>query len=158
MTQGIPYSVSLDLAGSITAQPDFETVIRESEKALAWLKARYADGGLELLRVPERRDDIEAARAAADRWNANTSDVAVLGIGGSSLGGKAIADLIPFAAVRKPRVTFFDNADPFTFKTALAAFDLRTTRFIAISKSGTTAETLAQTLAAAGAIEAAGGG
>ena len=78
--------------------------------------------------------------------------------GGSSLGGRALAELIPYGVTLTPRVTFFDNAEPFTFAAALKSFDLRTTRFIAISKSGGTAETLAQTLAAAGAIEAAGGG
>ena len=81
----------------------------------------------------------------------NTSDVAVLGIGGSSLGGQALAELLPVRpSAPKPRLTFFDNADPFTFAAALKSFDLRTTRFIAISKSGGTAETLSQTLAAVG--------
>jgi glucose-6-phosphate isomerase len=158
MTNPLPFSVSFDLASDVVAGPQFESALRESEAPLAWLRQSHADGSLELLRVPDRRDDIEAARVAADAWCANTSDVAVLGIGGSSLGGQALAELIPFGAVRKPRVIFFDNADPFTFKAALESFDLRTARFIAISKSGGTAETLSQTLAAAGAIEAAGGG
>lgn len=155
MTDTLPYSVSLDLAAGST---DFDSAVTAAEKPLAWLRQAHGDGSLELLRVPVRQDDIEAARATADQWCANTSDVAVLGIGGSSLGGRALAELLPFGAARKPHVTFFDNADPFTFAAALKTFDLRTTRFIAISKSGGTAETLSQTLAAAGAFEEAGGG
>jgi glucose-6-phosphate isomerase len=158
MTNPLPFSVSLDLAAGAVTAAVFENALAESESALAWLRAAYADKSLELLRVPERRDDIEAARKASSVWRENTSDVAVLGIGGSSLGGQALKELIPFGTEHKPRVTFFDNADPFTFAAALKTFDLRTSRFIAISKSGGTAETLSQTLAAAGAIDAAGGG
>ena len=158
MTNPLPFTVSLDLASGATGAVSYANALADSETALAWLRDAYASKSLELLRLPERRDDIEAARAAAQTWRGNTTDVAVLGIGGSSLGGRALAELIPFGAEQKPRVTFFDNADPFTFAAALKTFDLRSTRFIAISKSGGTAETLSQTLAAAGAIEAAGGG
>jgi glucose-6-phosphate isomerase len=158
MTNPLPFSVSLKLAAGTTGSAAYATALKETEKVLAALREAYAKSTLELLRVPERRDDIDAARAAADKWRGNTTDVAVLGIGGSSLGGRALAELIPFGAQLTPRVTFFDNADPFTFASALKSFDLRSTRFIAISKSGGTAETLSQALAAAGTIEAAGGG
>jgi glucose-6-phosphate isomerase len=57
-----------------------------------------------------------------------------------------------------PRVTFHDNPDPGSWAEALAHFDLKTTRFLVISKSGGTAETLMQALTAADAIEKAGGG
>jgi glucose-6-phosphate isomerase len=159
MRDSLPFSVSLDLAvGNGVEASDFEAALGETEGALAWLRDTHARSTLELLSIPSRRDDIAAARAAAEKWLSNTSDVAVLGIGGSSLGGQALAELIPFGAARTPSVTFFDNADPFTFEAALKTFDLRTTRFVAISKSGGTAETLSQTLGAAGAIDAAGGG
>ncbi|MGB8364770.1 MAG: glucose-6-phosphate isomerase [Rhizomicrobium sp.] len=159
MTQSLPFSVSLDFAFPGTAdRAGFDAALAEAENALGWLREAYARNTLELLHIPQRHDDIAAARAAAEKWAGNTTDVAVLGIGGSSLGGKALAELVPYGAARSPRVTFFDNADPFTFEAALASFDLRTTRFVAISKSGGTAETLSQTLAAAAAIDKAGGG
>ncbi|HUO91548.1 MAG TPA: hypothetical protein VMU22_01440 [Rhizomicrobium sp.] len=158
MTNPLPFTVSLALASGAVTAADFENALAESEAALTWLRESYAAKSLELLRVPERRDDIEAARKTAEAWRGNTTDVAVLGIGGSSLGGQALKELIPFGAEQRPRLTFFDNADPFTFAAALKSYDLRSTRFIAISKSGGTAETLSQALAAAGAIDAAGGG
>jgi glucose-6-phosphate isomerase len=155
----LPFAVSLDLAFSgDAARPAFEAALAESQSALDRLRDADARGALELLHVPARRDDIAAARAAVATWMGNTSDVVVLGIGGSSLGGQALAELLPYGAARTPHVRFFDNADPFTFEAALATFDLKTTRFVAISKSGGTAETLAQTLAAAAAIEKGGGG
>ena len=59
---------------------------------------------------PARTDDLRAAtkQAAALKGFAT---VAVLGIGGSSLGGQALTAL---RKVHKPFVEFHDNPDPFT--------------------------------------------
>jgi len=156
-----PFSVSQTLALEGAGAADaklYQAALAEAEAAVADLRTAYAKDSLELLRIPERRDDLEKASEAAEKLSQNTSDICILGIGGSSLGGQAIAELIPFGAHKKPRVHFFDNPDPFTFEAALSSFDLKATRFVSISKSGGTAETLMQTLAAAEAIEKAGGG
>ena len=79
--------------------------------------------------------------------------VAVLGIGGSSLGGQALTAL---RSKTTPGVEFHDNPDPFSWDAALKRFDLKKTHFIAISKSGGTAETLMQVLTAAEALKKAG--
>jgi glucose-6-phosphate isomerase len=136
----------------------FDAALAEASRGLAWLRQAHEKNTLELLRIPERRDDLAQAQEAAEVLSKNASVVAVLGIGGSSLGGQALADLVPFGSTRSPRVIFFDNIDPVTFDAALKSFDLRTARFVAISKSGGTAEPLVQTLAAADAIDKAGGG
>ena len=86
----------------------------------------------------------------------------VLGVGGSSLGGQTLAQLAGVGvrgieAFRAgPRLHFLDNLDPATYATLLDALPLATTRFIAISKSGGTGETLMQTAAALSAVKAAG--
>jgi glucose-6-phosphate isomerase len=54
-----------------------------------------------------------------------------------------------------PRLHFMDNLDPATYGGLLAKLPLATTRFIAISKSGGTGETLMQTIAALDAVKAA---
>ncbi len=154
----LPFSISLDLAlggPGACPRPAFDAALKEGEAALAWLRQSAKDKSLELLGIADRSDDIEAAQAVAASFCKDTSDVAVLGIGGSSLGGKALKAL---SSDKGPRVTFHDNPDPESWSKALAAFDLKTTRFIAISKSGGTAETLMQALTAADAIEKAGGG
>jgi len=51
---------------------------------------------------------------------------------------------------------FIDNLDPDTFGELLATLPLANTRFVAISKSGGTAETLMQTIAALAAVKQAG--
>src|SRR5262249_4136672 len=55
-----------------------------------------------------------------------------------------------------PRLHFMDNLDPESFALLLARAPLATTRFVAISKSGGTGETLMQTIAALNAVRASG--
>jgi glucose-6-phosphate isomerase len=158
--ESLPFTVSLDLAlgGKGAVGPkQLEQALAGAESALEWLRKSRDDGSIELFSIPARTDDIAQARDAATKLLENTSDIAVLGIGGSSLGGKALQALRP-ANAKGPRVTFFDNPDPESWSEALARFDLKTTRFVAISKSGGTAETLIQALTATDAIEKAGGG
>ena len=154
----LPFTVSLDLAlggpGAVS-RPAYDAALKEGEAALAWLRAAARDKSLELLSIVDETKDIEAARAVAATYCKDTSDVAVLGIGGSSLGGKA---LMALSEGKGPRLAFHDNPDPESWARALAEFDLKTTRFICISKSGGTAETLMQALTAADVIEKAGGG
>ncbi len=154
----LPFSVSLDLAlggPGACPRPAFDAALKEGEAALAWLRGQAKDKSLELLGIADQTADIEAARAVAASFCKDTSDVVVLGIGGSSLGGKALTAL---GAGNGPRLTFHDNPDPDSWTRALSGFDLKTTRFIAISKSGGTAEPLIYALTAADAIEKAGGG
>jgi glucose-6-phosphate isomerase len=153
------FAISLDLAlagPGACSRPAYDSALRDADTALAWLRAQRRDSALELLGVPARRDDLAAAQSIADAYCKDTSDIVVLGIGGSSLGGQALQALQPGA--NGARVSFHDNPDPRSWTDALAGFDLKTTRFIVISKSGGTAETLLQALTAADAIEKAGGG
>jgi glucose-6-phosphate isomerase len=129
-----------------------------AEGALNWLRARHGDGNLPLLRLPEKQDDLAAIRNAAKRLAEGATDIVILGTGGSSLGGQTLAQLAGHAvpgvgALRAPpRVHFIDNLDALSFETLLAKLPLKTTRFVAISKSGGTAETLMQTIAAMTAV------
>ncbi len=160
MTQESPFSVTLALALEGKGAPKralFDNAVEETQGILNWLKESKEKGTIEVLSVPGWTDDLAPAREAAAKLAENTTDVAVLGIGGSSLGGQALKALQP-AGAKGPRVSFFDNPDPFSWNDALSRFDLKTTRFIAISKSGGTAETLMQALTAADAIDKAGGG
>ena len=152
-SESLPFSISQP-----SGLEHYDAALAEASHGVAWLREAYEQNTLELLRIPERRDDLAKAQEAAVALSKDTSVIAVLGIGGSSLGGQALADLAPYGSARAPRVVFFDNIDPVTFDAALKSFDLRTARFVAISKSGGTAEPLVQTLLAADAIEKACGG
>ncbi len=152
------FSISLDLALSgkgAVARADYDAAL---EAARGHLEALLKDKSVELLSVPARTDDLDAAREVAAKLLENTSEVAVLGIGGSSLGGQALKAALEVHGRAGPRVSFHDNPDPFSWAEHLAKFDLKTTRFVVISKSGGTAETLMQAITAADAIDKAGGG
>ena len=139
-----------------------KSALARAESALDWLRARHADGRLPLLRLPETHGDLETIRDTARQLADRATDIVILGTGGSSLGGQTLAQLAGFAvpgvgALRAPpQLHFIDNLDPDSFQTLLARLPHATTRFIAISKSGGTAETLMQTIAALSAIQSQG--
>ena len=113
------------------------------------LIAARRDGSLPVLRLPERTDDLAPLTAIARSFRERFDDVVVLGIGGSSLGGRTLLALADrgFGPRRgAPRLHVMDNVDPATFADLEAATDPARTGLIAISKSGSTAETLAQLL------------
>jgi glucose-6-phosphate isomerase len=136
--------------------------LARAEGALDRLRQHYTEGTLPLLRLPEKQDDLAGIRAAAARLKDGASDIVILGTGGSSLGGQTIAQLAGFnvpgvGSLRDPpRVHFIDNLDASSFATMLKRLPLRTSRFVAISKSGGTAETLMQTIAVMSALKAGG--
>ncbi len=151
-----PLTVSLDLALSGKGAPPkaaHDASLGAAAQALAWLRQQAADTSLELLGVPARTDDVKKAQARAKEIIATARTVAVLGIGGSSLGGQALTALRKNAV---PFVEFHDNPDPFSWTAALKRFDLKKTHFIAISKSGGTAEVMVQALTAVEALKKAG--
>ena len=151
-----PLTVSLDLALTGKGAPPkagYEASLGKAVDALAWLRGRAQSKSLELLGIPARTDDLKAAQKRAREIAKGTKTVAVLGIGGSSLGGQALTALRKNAV---PFVEFHDNPDPFSWSAALKRFDLKKTHFIAISKSGGTAETLVQALTAVEALRKAG--
>ena len=144
------------------AEKALNDALGRAEGALEALRARHADGSLPLLRLPKTHDDLVPIRDTARRLAENATDVVLLGTGGSSLGGQTLAQLAGHAvpgvgALRAaPRLHFMDNLDPETYGALLGKLPHTTTRFVAISKSGGTAETLMQTIAALTAVKAEG--
>jgi glucose-6-phosphate isomerase len=164
----MPFVQSIDNAQAArigaegVAADAFAAALKRSEGALDWLRARHADGGLPLLRLPAQRDDLDGIQQAARRLTAGATDIVLLGTGGSSLGGQTLAQLAGHAVPGvgplrdPPRLHFMDNLDPDSFASLLARLPLSTTRFVAISKSGGTGETLMQSAAVLAALKQAG--
>ncbi len=148
-----PIRQSLELAVTGKGAPvpyAYQAALAKADTALLWLRGQAASKSLELLGIPAATADLKAARKAAAAIT-GFKTIAVLGIGGSSLGGQALA-----ALQKNNLVEFHDNPDPFSWDAALKRFDLKKTHFIAISKSGGTAETLMQVLTASEALKKAG--
>lgn len=140
----------------------FRTALTDLAPALARLKSQAQDGSLPLLSLPAETGDLAEIEQAAARLKRDATDILVLGTGGSSLGGQTVAQLADYGIAGlsrfspEPRLHFIDNLDPDSYARLLASLPLRTTRFIAISKSGGTGETLLQSIAAITALRQAG--
>jgi glucose-6-phosphate isomerase len=128
------------------------------------LEEQAQDGSLAHFSILSAADDIEEARAAYDKLAAGADTILILGTGGASLGGQALAQLGGWSipgdngpdGEKRPRLRFYHNLDARSFMRGLDILDIPKTRFIVISKSGLTAATLAQTLTALKFIEDAG--
>jgi glucose-6-phosphate isomerase len=161
-TQSIELARAEKVGPHGVAKTDFDAALKRAETALDWLRAGYADGSLPHLKVPEDRSDLASIESAAKRLREGASDIVFLGTGGSSLGGQTLLQLaghnVPgIGTLRdKPRIHFLDNLDPQTFGEMLGKLPLATTKFVAISKSGGTGETLMQTMAVLDALKRAG--
>ncbi|CEP77838.1 MAG: glucose-6-phosphate isomerase [Defluviitoga tunisiensis] len=97
-------------------------------------------------------------------WVQSFESVVVLGIGGSALGNQALQvalnplnyNVLPREIRKTPKIFIIDNIDPDFVASNLDQIDPRTTLFNVISKSGTTAEAMANYLVARGIVESYG--
>lgn len=121
----------------------FAPVLAATGAGLEDLRRHHADTDWPLLALPAARDDLDALAPVAERLRA-FERVVVLGTGGSSLGGQALAALA--RRERGPRLDFLDNLNAGSFAVFLAGLDAAATAFLVISKSGATLETMAQAL------------
>jgi glucose-6-phosphate isomerase len=120
--------------------------------ALAALRLRRQAGDLEWLELPYQ--DVSDLLAYADQVRARFETFVVLGIGGSALGTIAVQtalnhpfyNLLPTDRRPGPRLFVLDNVDPDLMAGFLDVVDPARTCFNVISKSGGTAETMAQFL------------
>ncbi len=163
LTQSIDLARSDRIGPHGTDNAALDAALASAEAALDWVRARYEDKTLPVLRYPGRHDDIPALRDVAHRLvSTGATDIVFFGTGGSSLGGQTLAQLAGYAVPgigvlrEPPRVHFMDNLDPGTFDAFLKKLPRGTTRFVAVSKSGGTGETLMQTIAALSALKEAG--
>ena len=108
---------------------------------------------------------LAAILEMADRVRERSENLVVLGIGGSALGARALNQALnpphhnslPRRERGGVRLFVADNIDPATFGSLLDQLDLSATLFNVISRSGETAETIAQFLIAKERLERAVG-
>ncbi len=156
------HDVSRCLAGTIgdggVDQSEIDAVLPRAEQALSSLRVSYEDKSLPLLRLTGRTDDIEECAHVLEGFVRGAERVYILGTGGSSLGGQALVQLHGYrvsgiTSASTPDVCFMDNLDGNTMAQFLRDCDLRQARFIVISKSGGTPETISQFIAVIEALK-----
>jgi len=91
--------------------------------------------------LPEQ--DISSVLDYCNTIPSEVKSIAVIGIGGSSLGAKAIYEFLKPVEKLTRKLYFFESTDPINIKSLLSKIDLEKTHFLVISKSGTTVETFA---------------
>jgi glucose-6-phosphate isomerase len=119
------------------------------------LRSRRQLGEYGFMSLGEQAGTVGEIRRFADGVGQAFDHVLVLGIGGSALGTRALLSALKPAAWNElsdeareyfPRLTVLENVDPSTVSGALARIDPRRVLVNVVSKSGATAETLAQYL------------
>ena len=90
--------------------------------------------------------DTTFLKARIDSLNFTQKQIAVIGIGGSTLGTYAIYNFMKYnkqnSKTLKKELFFFESTDPVNLNGTLSQLNLEDTLFIVISKSGTTIETI----------------
>ena len=100
-------------------------------------------GDIGYYHLPELGGEILNAIKDIEPKFHNIKNVVLVGIGGSSLGVKALKSMLKSSERANDRELFFiDNVDPFSFEALLNKLEFKDTLFIISSKSGTTIETI----------------
>jgi glucose-6-phosphate isomerase len=166
MTLSIDYTNMLSpvLVGGIL-DVDWQEQQRRFPQVRKELVNQYELGRLGFLDLPANAALLEQVREAAAWAKGRFDDVVVLGIGGSALGPIALRTALRpsgwnmlDASARDgwPRLHVLDNVDPVTIAALLDRLGLARALFLVTSKSGGTAETMAQYLVVRGRLEQAG--
>jgi glucose-6-phosphate isomerase len=121
--------------------------------ARIWERRERPDAMLGWVTLPQQTREVDGILAYSAELPGEVSDLVVLGIGGSSLGALTVTSALqhPFRALQQEskglRVHYVDNVDPDVIGGLLEVLDPHRTLVNVISKSGTTAETMAAYLA-----------
>ncbi|MFW6199233.1 MAG: glucose-6-phosphate isomerase [Gemmatimonadota bacterium] len=147
---------SLDGAG-LDPERISEELSRAFDDAMDGVEERKKRGELGFLELPYASETARQVQEAADGFGQWFENLVVLGIGGSSLGTRALADALLATRWNEragderdhfPRLYVVDNPDPRTLAGLLDGLEAGRTLFNVVSKSGSTAETMAQYLVA----------
>jgi len=137
------------LAGAVGADGLAADDVAALEPALVRVRedlaARRAAGALAFADLPYQREDLKRVIEVADAVRDEFETLVVLGIGGSALGARALQAALAEEG-KGVRLHVVDAIDPDAFGALLERLDVRRTVFNVISKSGETAETMAQFL------------
>lgn len=114
--------------------------------ALHAIKEEKESGRIGYYSLPETSlaliDELEVYRKTnALLAGGKIKDIVIIGIGGSSLGVKAIDSLLASKSESSVKLHLFENSDPVNISQTLSKLEKESSLFIVISKSGGTIET-----------------
>lgn len=92
--------------------------------------------------VDQNLDELYGFRDDFESSYSDVENIVVIGIGGSSLGTKAIYNFLRTSKKFKRNLYFLESTDPVEIYDLLDRIDIQKSHFLVISKSGTTIETI----------------
>ena len=98
---------------------------QDQERAYSAIEKEQASIGYYAL--PEQ--DISSILSYAESIDDSIENVAVIGIGGSSLGAKAIYEFVKPTKTLQRKLYFFESTDPLNITTILSQLDLKKNTF-----------------------------
>ncbi len=132
---------------NVVTKDEIKALQLEAAEILKTLKNDESSGKLPIISLARRTDDLPEIEEFAANIRKNFDNLVVLGTGGSSLCGHAVAGFMQNEFTKNsPKLIFMQNIDPKTFADFFATINLKRTAFLAISKSGVSVETLMQLL------------
>ncbi|WP_169567737.1 glucose-6-phosphate isomerase [Sneathiella limimaris] len=147
---------SVDSGDQDWVRTAFMKALTRTETIVAQMESLKDQGRLPILSLPEQTDDLEMLSRHPFVTDKEYERFVVVGIGGSSLGGQVLVSLRE--RDEAPYLNFWDTLDYHVMLPYLKkGKKLRSTRFLLISKSGTTPEIMAQTLMVIEALNNMGG-
>ncbi|MDC0111098.1 hypothetical protein OAH91_00425 [Emcibacteraceae bacterium] len=115
-------------------------LMKKLECILPEFKEKAIDPDKPMLSLPAMIEDLAEIEEHAERISSTNTDLLVLGVGGSSLGGQALIQACGTYINNRPRVKFSDNLSPLGFPHSLSNLNPTHTHILAISKTGCTIE------------------
>ncbi|WP_457743743.1 glucose-6-phosphate isomerase [Sulfurimonas sp.] len=128
----------LYFSNTISEEKSSEGVERTSV-AFKTLKSEMDEDRVGYYKLPIKSQDLLEDLQTLDI--SQFSQIVVIGIGGSSLGIKAIDSILESITPDAKEMIFFENSDPLTISENIAKIDKERACFFVISKSGSTIET-----------------
>jgi glucose-6-phosphate isomerase len=110
--------------------------IKSNQTIFERLKSETESIGYYRLPFAETQDILKYAKTVQKKC------IVVVGIGGSSLGTRAIYEFLKGRAHFEKKLLFLETTDPMNIKSTLSSIELKEALFLVISKSGTTVETV----------------
>ncbi len=150
----------IDNAFCEISQAYFQTALGALEEPVR----RLCKNPLPHFLLPHKKDDLAPMQALAARLGAGATRIIILGTGGASLGAQVLAQIhgcqtpgyhISAGQISGPQLIFADNLDAESFDRLLAG-KLEAVRFLVVSKSGNTVETMMQLGGVLSALQAGG--
>ncbi len=136
----MPHSLFAQHFKNLSSAKNLKNFQKICEQEAKVLREEIKNSKLAAIDIIFAEDGLKKIEQFAKRISAYKK-ILVLGVGGSSLGGKTLT-----ALKFQNKLEFLESIDPTTVENCLSKLDLKNTFFLIISKSGETIETICQTL------------